>query len=60
MPSEEKAMTDTKRIAQLEVQIAELKARLPKHSVPPAMILELEEMEDELAVLKSRANHEPD
>ena len=33
----------TVRIAELEKQIADLKARLPKHSVPPAMIIELEE-----------------
>jgi hypothetical protein len=41
------------RIAQLETEIAELKARMPKHSVPPAMIIELEDLEDELAQLES-------
>jgi len=35
-------------IAELERRIADLKARLPKHSVPPAMIIELEELEEEL------------
>ncbi len=37
------------RIEELERRIADLKARLPKHSVPPAMIMELEELEEELA-----------
>ena len=41
------------RIAQLEAQIAELEARLPKHSTPPAMLVELEDLEDEL---ESRIN----
>ena len=47
-------MTDEQRIAYLEERIAELKARLPKHSVPPGMIIEMEELEDELEGLKVR------
>jgi uncharacterized small protein (DUF1192 family) len=42
------------RIAQLEREIAELQARLPKHSVPPAMLIELEDLEDELETLKAQ------
>jgi BMFP domain-containing protein YqiC len=53
-------MTDRKRIAELEAQIAALEARLPKHSVPPAMIIELEELEEELETLKARVNSESD
>ena len=45
-------MTDQERIAQLEEKIAELKARLPKHSPPPSMLILLDEMEDELAALQ--------
>jgi hypothetical protein len=48
-------MTDEERIAWLEKKIAELKARLPKHSVPPAMLMELEELEDELEALRVEA-----
>jgi len=33
---------------QLKEASAQLKARFPKHSVPPAMIIELEELEEEL------------
>jgi hypothetical protein len=40
------------RIVELESKIADLKARLPKHSVPPAMMIELEELEEALARLK--------
>jgi hypothetical protein len=34
--------------AELEKRIADLKARLPRHSTPPAMLIELEELEEEL------------
>jgi hypothetical protein len=40
------------RVVELEMQIADLKARMPKHSVPPSMMIELEELEEELARLK--------
>jgi hypothetical protein len=36
------------RIQELEREIADLKARWPKHSVPPAMLMRLEELEEEL------------
>ena len=39
-------------IAELERQLAELKRRLPAHFIPPAMMLELEELEDRLALLQ--------
>lgn len=41
------------RIAELERRLADLQARLPAHSVPPAMLMEIEEIEDELARLQS-------
>ncbi len=47
-------MSDREQMAQLEKEIEQLKARLPKHSVPPAMIIELEDLEDELEKLKVR------
>ena len=46
------------RIVELEKQIADLKARLPKHSVPPAMMIELEELEEALAHLKDEETEE--
>ena len=40
------------RVAELEKQLADLKARLPAHSVPPSMMLELDELEEELALAR--------
>jgi uncharacterized protein YceH (UPF0502 family) len=51
-------MDERERMLQLETEIAELKARLPKHSVPTAMIIELEDLEDELAELKARVSRD--
>jgi hypothetical protein len=42
------------RIQELEREIADLKARWPKHSVPPAMLMRLEELEEELERLRAR------
>jgi hypothetical protein len=53
-------MQDQEKIAQLEKEISELKARLPKHSVPAAMIIELEDLEDELETLKARIARDAD
>ena len=53
-------MSSEERIAQLEKEIEEMKARLPKHSVPPAMIIELEDLEDELEMLKAAESRESD
>ncbi len=41
------------RIAQLEKEIAEMKAHIPKHSVRPHMIIRIEELEEELERLKA-------
>ncbi|MFN2217232.1 MAG: histidine kinase [Anaerolineae bacterium] len=53
-------MSNRKRIAELEREIEEMKARLPKHSVPPAMIIELEDLEEELEMLKARESRGSD
>ena len=42
------------RIQGLEREITDLKARWPKHSVPPAMLMRLEESEEELEQLKEK------
>ena len=51
-------MNDQERIDRLERQLAELEARLPKNSVPPAMIIEMEELEEELERLKERVRRD--
>jgi hypothetical protein len=40
------------RIAELEQRLADAEARMPKHSVPMSMMIELEELEEELAELR--------
>jgi hypothetical protein len=49
--SQEEEKRET-RIQKLEQEIADLKARWPKHSVPPAMLMRLEELEEELERLE--------
>ncbi len=39
-------------IKEIEQKIAELRAHWPKHSVPPRMIWQLEELEEELEAAK--------
>jgi len=43
------------RIRELQKRVDDLRARLPKHSVPAAMILELEALEEELADLRAQS-----
>ncbi|RLC71413.1 MAG: histidine kinase [Chloroflexi bacterium] len=40
------------RVRELEEKIAEFKRRIPPHSVPPAMLQELEELEEQLEKAK--------
>ncbi len=40
------------KIKELEKRIAELKKQFPAHSIPPAMMQLLDDLEDELAELK--------
>jgi hypothetical protein len=56
----ERRMDIRERIAQLEVELEELQARLPKHSVPPAMIIEMEDLEDELESLQKKLTRDSD
>lgn len=44
------------KLKQLEKQIADLKSRWPAHSVPPAMLQQLDELEEELDRLKDGEN----
>lgn len=50
--------TPEERIAELERQIAELEARLPQHSIPPAMLIQLEELEETLEAARSQMAEE--
>lgn len=39
---------NTRSVDELEKRITELRRRIPPHSIPPAMLQELEELEEEL------------
>ncbi len=46
-------------IVELKKKIAELKSRWPAHTVPPAMLMQLDELEEQLAQLRqARSNAE--
>jgi hypothetical protein len=47
------------RVRELEKEIAELKQRLPPHSVPVAMLWRLEELEEELEKANRDAERQP-
>ncbi len=42
------------QIAELEERLADLHARLPAHSIPPAMVAELDDLDEQLADLRER------
>ena len=43
-----------KTIARLEARLADLQARLPAHSIPPSMIAEWDELDEQLAEARLR------
>ena len=48
------------KIKQLEEQIADLKSRWPAHSVPPAMVQQLDDLEEELEQLRNHRQGDGD
>jgi hypothetical protein len=44
---------DRTRVEELERRLADLKARMPAHSIPPSMMIELDELEEQLAELQA-------
>jgi hypothetical protein len=44
---------DRTRAEELERRLADLKARMPAHSIPPSMMIEMDELEDQLAELRA-------
>ncbi|MEE8372287.1 MAG: histidine kinase [Dehalococcoidia bacterium] len=45
-------------ISELEEKIAEIKQRIPPHSVPPAMLQELDELEQELEQARPKGDQD--
>ncbi len=46
-------MGDAERLKELEAQLADLKGRMPAHSLRPAMLMEIEDLEEEIARLRA-------
>lgn len=53
-------MDDPGRLKQLEERLADLKARMPKHTPRPSMVMELEDLEEEIDAIKARISQEGD
>lgn len=47
-------MEDKDQMRRLESERADLQARLPAHSVSPSMLIRLEELEEEIDLLRSK------
>ena len=43
-----------KEVADLKQRLQEARARIPKHDVPPGLMAEVDEMEEELATLQAQ------
>lgn len=53
-------MSKQQRLEEIEQEIAEIKRSLPAHSIPTAMLLNLEELEVELEKLQGSLEREND
>lgn len=50
---------DAERIAALERELAELRAAAPAHSMPPSLLMRIEELEDQLAEARAASQGTP-
>jgi len=44
----EKVINATKRIEELQTKLANLDARLPAHSIPPSLIAEMDQLDEQI------------
>ena len=51
-------MEGNDQLRRLEAELADLRARMPAHSVRPNMVMRLEELEEEIAQLKKKLSRE--
>jgi len=47
-------MDTRNRLVQLETRLADMRARMPAHSVRPAALMEIEDVEEEIASLRAQ------
>jgi hypothetical protein len=55
-PTDSKSLAD--QIAQTKQRLAEARARVPKHDVPAALIIEMDDLEEELERLQALASND--
>lgn len=55
IPAQQLALTDDESVQILEKKMADLKARMPAHSVKPSMMQELEELEERLEKAREKS-----
>ena len=48
MLNSEKAVAAKKLIEELETKLADLEARLPAHSIPPGLIAEMDQLDEQI------------
>ena len=48
MINSEKVINATKRIEELQTKLADLDARLPAHSIPPSLIAEMDQLDEQI------------
>lgn len=51
--ADESSKTVHQQIQELEARLAEARARMPKHDVPAALIVEIDDLDEELARLRA-------
>ena len=44
----EKVIAANKRVEELETKLANLEARLPAHSIPPSLIAEMDQLDEQI------------
>ena len=56
----DRCLMDSEKINEIETKIVELTQRFPKHSIPPAMWQELEDLEEELRLARQENGEDSD
>jgi CHASE3 domain sensor protein len=49
-------MPESRDLATLERELAQLNQQLPRHSIPPMLLVRIEELEEAIAVRRAEAN----
>jgi hypothetical protein len=47
-------MAEERDLATLERELERLKQQLPRHSIPPALVMRIEELEEEIATRRAQ------